>query len=182
MSDGPAPWWVWVLCVVALSGNVARAQGPLPTPAPGDVLPFRLLYGNPGEGPRGEVACFVWNEGGRLHVRVTADDIAHEIEGALHVSPAGVLKDVSLHAPGMRVRQPRPSLLEFDTRTGTRAEELSVVLAGDIEVLRVDLHIDGEPAPTALRIGEKQERPKGLPADLALTGARASWIERFGFN
>ena len=59
---------------------------------------------------------------------------------------------------------------------------LSVVLAGDVETLRVSLSLDGQSRPEALRIGERQERPKGLPADLALTGARASWIERFGFN
>ncbi len=148
----------------------------------GDVLPFRLLYGNPGEIPPDQTACYVWSEGGRLHIRITPDGDPREIEGELHVTPSGVLKDVSLEAPGLRIRQPAPSLLQFDMRTNDQPEELSVVLAGDVQTLRIDLRIDGERQPTALRIGERQERPKGLPADLALTGARASWIERFGFN
>lgn len=149
---------------------------------PGDVLPFRILYGNPGEMPSSQAACFIWNEGGRLHVRITSDGTPHEIEGSLEVSPDGVLKDVSFESRRLRVRQPVPSWLEFDVQTGASTEELSVVLAGDIETLRVRLRLDGESRPESLRIGERQERPKGLPADLALTGARASWIERFGFN
>ena len=104
------------------------------------------------------------------------------MQGELHVTPAGVLKDVSLEEAGLRIRQPTPSLLQFDLRTNGEPEELSVVLAGDVEILRVSVRLDGEARAEALRIGERQERPKGLPADLALTGARASWIERFGFN
>lgn len=151
-------------------------------PPAGDVLPFRLLYGNPGEIQENETACYVWSEGGRLHVRITSDGTPHEVQGELQVAPAGVLKDVSLEETGLRIRQPLPSLLQFDLRTNGEPEELSVVLAGDVELLRVNVQLDGEAHADALRIGERQERPKGLPADLALTGARASWIERFGFN
>lgn len=151
-------------------------------PPPGDVLPFRLLYGNPGVIPAGETACYVWSEGGRLHVRITSDATPREVEGELEVRPGGVLKDVSLEPGGVRVRQPLPSLLQFDFRTDGEPEEISVVLAGDVETLRVNLRLDGRTRPAAVRIGERQEQPKGLPADLALTGARASWIERFGFN
>lgn len=151
-------------------------------PPAGDVLPFRILYGNPGEIPANQAACYLWSEGGRLHLRITSDGKPHDVEGALEVTPGGVLKDVSFDSRGLRVRQPVPSLLEFDVRTDSRSEELSVVLAGDVETLRVSLSLDGQSHPEALRIGERQERPKGLPADLALTGARASWIERFGFN
>lgn len=173
---------------VALAGVMlalgTRAQpGVATTPVPaGDVLPFRLLYGNPGPATPNETACFVWSEGGRLHIRVTSDGAPHEIAGALEVTPGGVLKDVSIEAPGIRIQQRRPSLLRFDLRTDEPTEELSVVLAGDVETLRIDLRVDGREQPAALRIGERRERPKGLPADLALTGARASWIERFGFN
>lgn len=149
--------------------------------APGDVLPFRLLYGNPGPVPA-ETACYLWSEGGRLHIRITSGSEPREVEGELRVSPHGVLKDVSLEAGRVRIRQPLPSLLQFDLKTTGRVEELSVVLAGDVEILRVDLRLDGEVHPGALRIGERQERPKGLPADLTLTGSRAGWIERFGFN
>lgn len=172
-----------IALLAVVLGLLAWAEVPRADDVPaGDVLPFRILYGNPGEMPADEVACFVWNEGGRLHVRVTSDHSSQEIAGELRVEPDGVLKDVSLDASTMRIRQPVPSVLRFDTEAGGSSEELSVVLAGDIEILRVDFRVDGDAAPNALHIGERQEKPKGLPADLALTGARASWIERFGFN
>lgn len=163
-------------------GSQAQTAQPGTLPPAGDVLPFRLLYGNPGKMPGSETACYVWSEGGRLHVRITSDGTPHEVRGELRVTPAGVLKDVSLEESGLRIRQPVPSLLQFDVRTNGEPEELSVVLAGDVEILRVTVGVDGESHADALRIGERQEKPKGLPADLALTGARASWIERFGFN
>ncbi len=147
-----------------------------------DVLPFRILYGNPGTVPAGETACYLWNEGGRLHLRIVSDEAPHEVSGELRVAPDGLLKDVSVEPGRIRVRQPLPALLQFDLRTSEPVEELSVVLAGDVDILSVDLQLDGRRVPDALRIGERQERPVGLPADLALTGARSDWIERFGFN
>lgn len=163
-------------------GAQAPTRANVDGPPAGDVLPFRILYGNPGEISGGQAACYLWSEGGRLHLRITSDGTAHEVEGSLQVTPGGVLKDVSFDSSELRIRQPLPSLLQFDVRTEAKPEELSVVLAGDVEILRITLTLDGESHPSALRIGERQERPKGLPADLALTGARASWIERFGFN
>ena len=148
----------------------------------GDVLPYRLLYGKPGKTLPGQATCAVWNEGGRLHVRISGGGKALEIAGELRAKPAGILKDVAVTDPGIRIRQPVPWILRFDTRTGSREEEFSVVLAGETRTLRIDLNIDGKPSPEALRIGERAEHPRALPADLAFTGAQASWIERFGFE
>ncbi len=181
-ASGPIAVVLALALVMLALGSRAQTETETEATPAGDVLPFRLLYGNPGEIPARETACYLWSEGGRLHVRITSDGEPHEVEGELQVSPGGVLKDVSLEASGLRIRQPIPSLLQFDLRTGKTPDELSVVLAGNVEILRIDVRIDGDTHPGALRIGERQERPKGLPADLALTGARASWIERFGFN
>jgi len=171
------------LCALLLAGVPAtRTSTAADVTPPGDVLPFRLLYGNPGPLSSHDTAGYLWSEGGRLHLRITAGPARREVAGEFRAIPSGVLKDVLLEEGNVRIRQPIPSLLQFDLRTDGTAEEFSVALAGDIETLRVDLRIDGRPRPTALRIGRRQERPKGLPADLALTGARASWIERFGFN
>ncbi len=167
--------------MLALGTRAGHDDAGPSTPA-GDVLPFRLLYGSPAAVTPRETACYLWSEGGRLHIRITAGPTPNEVEGSLEVMPGGVLKDISMTASGIRIQQPRPSLLRFDLRADRHTEEFSVVLAGDVEALRVDLRIDGREQSNALRIGEREERPKGLPADLALTGARASWIERFGFN
>lgn len=163
-------------------GTQTPLRANVDAPPAGDVLPFRILYGNPGKIRTTRTTCYLWSEGGRLHLRITPDGTAHDVTGALEVRPEGVLKDVSFESSGFRIRQPLPSLLQFDVRTQAHAEELSVVLAGDVEILRIALTIDGKTPPEALRIGERQEQPKALPADLALTGYRASWIERFGFN
>lgn len=163
-------------------GTQTPIRANVDTPPAGDVLPFRILYGNPGKILTKDTTCYLWSEGGRLHLRITPDGTSHDVKGALEVRPAGVLKDVSFDSSGIRIRQPVPSLLQFDVTTEAKPEELSVVLAGDVEILRIELTLDGEAHPEALRIGERQEQPKALPADLALTGYRASWIERFGFN
>jgi len=148
----------------------------------GDVLPFRIVYGNPGAKPPEETACYVWSEGGRLHVGITSDGTPREVDGELRVTSGGVLKDVGLQSQTLRIRQPSPTVLQFDLRTTGGEQGFDVVLAGDVAAVTIDLRIDGSPKPEALRIGGQQERPRGLPAKLALTGARASWIERFGFE
>jgi hypothetical protein len=156
---------------------VASAAGEV-----GDVLPFRIVYGNPGVRETGETACYLWSEGGRLHVRITSDGTPREVDGEIRVTAGGVLKDVGLQSEVLRIRQPSPTLLQFDLRTGKGEQGFDVVLAGDIASVTIDVRIDGEARPNALRIGGERERPRGLPAKLALTGARASWIERFGFQ
>jgi hypothetical protein len=166
-----------VLAVLLLCAGLVWAGGEV-----GDVLPFRIVYGNPGATPSAETACYLWSEGGRLHVRITSDGTPREVDGELRVSAGGVLKDLGLRSEALRIRQPSPTLLQFDLRTSEAEQGFDVVLAGDVASVTIDLRIDGKSRPQALRIGGEQERPRGLPAKLALTGARASWIERFGFQ
>ena len=172
----------FVLCA---SGSETHGQNvPADDERPaGDILPYRLLYGKPEKIDPGEVACYFWNEGGRLHVRISGSEKPLEIFGQLRAKPSGILKDVDIvENANVRIRQPAPWILQFDARMDPQSEEFSVVVAGDTKTLRVDLTIDGEPSPLTVRIGERKERPRALPADLAFTGARASWIERFGFE
>jgi hypothetical protein len=149
--------------------------------APADVLPFRLLYGRPSFASNGGVTCFLWSEGGRLHLRLVPDGQPHRVRGELRTSKAGAFRDVTPSSEDLQIRQSKPSKLEFETRTGRKEEGLDVTLGGDFNQLTVDLLIDDAREPDAVRIGERRERPRGLPARLEVKGADPSWIERFGF-
>jgi hypothetical protein len=165
-----------LLCL-AMAGS-SSAQTPV-----GDVLPFRIVYGNPNFAESGkEITCYLWSEGGRLHLRITPDGKSHEVEGELRTSSGGILRDVAPLSENLRVRQPSPARLLFDVSVTDQVEGLDIVLGGDAAALTVDLRIDLDQKPHLLRIGEGQERPRGLPAELRISGAEASWIERFGFR
>ncbi|HEY8517777.1 MAG TPA: hypothetical protein VIS07_19890 [Candidatus Binatia bacterium] len=149
---------------------------------PADVLPFRLIYGRPAFAIDTGVACFLWSEGGRLHLRLLPDGGRHRVRGELRTSKTGSFRDVTPTSEDLLIRQPRPSKLEFETRTNGKEEGLDVTLGGDFNQLTIDLLIDDEREPEALRIGERRERPRGLPARLEVKGADPSWIKRFGFT
>jgi len=162
---------------------LATAATPLAADAapPADTLPYRVVHGRPTFTAEGAVTCYLWSEGGRLHVRVLPDGLPHRVRGELRTSRAGSFRDVTPSSEALVVKQSKPSKLEFETHTGATEEGLDVTLAGDFNQLTVDLSIDDVRVPEALRIGARRERPRGLPARLDVNGADPSWIERFGF-
>lgn len=165
---------VLILALGATSGALAAKVA--------DTLPFRLLYGRPTFTADGEVACYLWMEGGRLHVRITPNDRRHRVRGELRTSRGGSFRDVTPSSEDLPIRQPRPSKLEFETITGWKDEGLDITLGGDVSQVTIDLLVDGERRPDAVRIGPRNERPRGLPARLDQHGADPTWIERFGFR
>jgi hypothetical protein len=155
--------------------------GPAHAAAPADVLPFRIVYGRPLFSSEVGVACYLWSEGGRLHLRLISDATRHRVRGELRTSRSGAFRDVTPTSEDLFVKQSKPSKLEFETHTGGKEEGLDVTLAGDFNQLTIDLHVDDARQPDAVRIGAKRERPRGLPARLDVKGADPSWIQRFGF-
>lgn len=151
------------------------------TPPAGDTMPFRIVYGRPTFATEAGVACYLWSEGGRLHVRLVPTITRHRVRGELRTSRAGSFRDVTPSSEDLVVKQSKPSKLEFETRTGAKEEGLDVTLAGDFNQLTIDLTVDDERKPDAVRIGAKRERPRALPARLDVKGADPSWIPRFGF-
>jgi hypothetical protein len=147
----------------------------------GDTMPFRIVYGRPTFSNEAGVACYLWSEGGRLHVRLVPTLTRHRVRGELRTSRAGSFRDVTPSSEDLVVKQSKPSKLEFETRTGAKEEGLDVTLAGDFNQLTIDLTVDEERKPDAVRIGAKRERPRALPARLDVKGADPSWIPRFGF-
>ncbi|MEW6272404.1 MAG: hypothetical protein AB1689_24240 [Thermodesulfobacteriota bacterium] len=168
-----------LLAAVLLAAGAGRDALAAP---PADVLPFRLLYGRPSFTSNGTVACFLWSEGGRLHLRLVPDGQQHRVRGELRTSKAGSFRDVTPSSEDLQIRQSKPSKLEFETRSAGKEEGLDVTLGGDFNQLTIDLLVDDVREPGALRIGERRERPRGLPARLEVKGADPSWIERFGFD
>ena len=150
--------------------------------AAGDTMPFRIVHGRPAFTSEAGVACYLWSEGGRLHVRLVPTEKKHRVRGELRTSRAGSFRDVTPSSEDLVIKQPKPSRLEFETHTGANREEgLDVTLAGDFNQLTIDLSVDDQRQPDAVRIGAKRERPRGLPARLDVKGADPSWIQRFGF-
>lgn len=150
--------------------------------AAGDTMPFRIVHGRPTFSNEAGVACYLWSEGGRLHVRLVPTEKRHRVRGELRTSRAGSFRDVTPSSEDLVIKQPRPSRLEFETHTGASKEEgLDVTLAGDFNQLTIDLTVDEQRKPDAVRIGAKRERPRGLPARLDVKGADPTWIQRFGF-
>jgi hypothetical protein len=150
-----------------------------------DTLPFRVAYGRPAYDAEDPPACYLWMEGGRLHLRFTPDrtpDRApHRIEGELRTSDGGFFEDVAPLSERLRPRQPRPAKLMFDTRVANVEEGFDVTPSGDYRHVTIDLLIDGNRNPAALKVGERQTSPAGLPARLRLHGSDPGWLERFGF-
>lgn len=167
---------VLVLCAATLGRNIAAAS-----PAVGDTMPFRIVYGRPTFATEAAIACYLWSEGGRLHVRIAPSDLRHRVRGELRTSRAGSFRDVTPSSEDLVVKQAKPSKLEFETHTAGKEEGLDVTLAGDFNQLTLDLTIDDERKPDAVRIGAKRERPRALPVRLDVKGADPSWIQRFGF-
>lgn len=149
--------------------------------AAGDTMPFRVVHGRPAFTGEAGVGCYLWSEGGRLHVRLVATEKRHRVRGELRTSRAGSFRDVTPSSEDLVIKQPKPSRLEFETRTGAREEGFDVTLAGDFNQLTIDLTVDDQRQPEAVRIGARRERPRGLPARLDVKGADPSWIQRFGF-
>ncbi|HYC23035.1 MAG TPA: hypothetical protein VEI94_10035 [Candidatus Bathyarchaeia archaeon] len=145
-----------------------------------DTLPFRIAYGRPSYELHGATACFLWVEGGRLHLRITPDRLSHQIEGELRTSQRGAFEDVAPLSERLRPRQPRPTKIMFDTLLDTAEEGFDVTMSGDYAHLTIDLLIDGKREPALLRIGEHQESPAGLPARLRLHGSGVTWRDRLG--
>jgi hypothetical protein len=156
---------------------------PLPARGDGtrDTLPFRIAYGQPAFTSGDEVACYLWSQGGRLHLRISADTVPHKVEGELRTGGAGFFEDVAPLTENLRVRQPRPTKLLFDVRTERQEEGFDVTLAGNFHQVTVDLLIDGVRNAQAFRIGGQRTTPVALPARLDLRGGTSTWLERFGF-
>jgi hypothetical protein len=170
---------VAVLVAVAIGLLAARDAHAI---AAGDTMPFRIVHGRPVFAAEAGVTCYLWSEGGRLHVRLTATEKKHRVRGELRTSRAGSFRDVTPSSEDLVIKQPKPSRLEFETHTGANKEEgLDVTLAGDFNQLTIDLSVDDQRQPDAVRIGAKRERPRGLPARLDVKGADPTWIQRFGF-
>jgi len=148
---------------------------------PADTMPFRIVHGRPTFVAEGGVACYLWSEGGRLHLRLLPASTRHRVRGELRTSRAGSFRDVTPLSEDLLVKQSKPSKLEFETHTASKEEGFDVTLSGDFNQLTIDLSIDGVRQPDAVRIGVRRERPRGLPARLDVKGADPSWIQRFGF-
>lgn len=146
-----------------------------------DTLPFRIAFGRPHFTTGDETACYLWIQGGRLRVRITADKLPHRVAGELRTSQDGLFEDVMPLSENLRIRQPRPGRLLFDARPVHAEEGFDVTLGGDFGHVTVDLLVDGERRPRMLRIGERRRSPAALPARLELRIADSTWIERFGF-
>ncbi|MBY0279654.1 hypothetical protein K2Z84_30340 [Candidatus Binatia bacterium] len=164
-----------VLCAATLARSVVAAA-----PAVGDTMPFRILYGRPTFVTEAGIACYLWSEGGRLHVRLVPSDSRRRVRGELRTSRAGSFRDVTPTSEDLVVKQAKPSKLEFETHTAGKEEGLDVTLAGDFNQLTLDLTIDDARTPDAVRIGARRERPRALPVRLDVKGADPSWIQRFG--
>jgi hypothetical protein len=161
---------------------VMLAAGDVRAIAAGDTMPFRIVHGRPSFATEAGVACYLWSEGGRLHVRLVPTEKRHRVRGELRTSRAGSFRDVTPSSEDLVIKQPKPSRLEFETHTGASKEEgLDVILAGDFNQLTIDLSVDDQRQPDAVRIGARRERPRGLPARLDVKGADPTWIQRFGF-
>lgn len=154
---------------------------PAPGATAGDTMPFRIVHGRPTFSGEAAIACYLWSEGGRLHLRVVPSDTRHRVRGELRTSKAGAFRDVTPTSEDIVVRQSRPSRLEFETWSGGKEEGIDVILAGDFNQLTVDLTVDDQRRPDAIRIGARREIPRALPTRLEVKGADPSWIERFGF-
>lgn len=167
---------VLAACCAALAARAVQAA-----PAVGDTLPFRIVYGRPTFATEVGIACYLWSEGGRLHVRILPSDTRHRVRGELRTSRAGSFRDVTPSSEDLVVKQAKPSKLEFETHTGAKEEGIDVTLGGDFNQLTLDLSVDDQRRPDVVRIGAKKERPRGLPARLEVKGADPTWIQRFGF-
>jgi len=178
-----APTDVRAALATALVALLAGFLRPAPASAapPADTMPYRVVHGRPTFTPEGGVTCFLWSEGGRLHVRIVPDGSRHHLRGELRTSREGYFRDVTPSSEDLVVKQSKPSKLEFETRTGAKVESLDVTLAGDFNQVTLDLEIDDVSAPGAVRIGARAEVPRGLPVRLDVKGADSSWIQRFGF-
>jgi hypothetical protein len=147
-----------------------------------DRLPFGLLYGAPNiTVPAQEIYVRLWSEGGRIHLRFVPDNKIHEISGSLIATGKGVFKDTAPLSEELRIRQQRPSRIDFDGTSHTELNGLDVILAGDFQSLIVDIKVDGRQLPKRLRIGTDQDSPNKLPVEFGLGGADETWLDRFGF-
>lgn len=178
-STRPVGARVAFLLALGLAG-LAAARGALSEPVR-DTLPFRLAFGRPGITSGDDVACYLWIQGGRLRLRLTADGKAHRVAGELRTGGGGTIEDVTPLSENLLVHQPRPGKLAFEVRMANDEEGFDVTPGGAFSQLTVDLEIDGERRPAALRIGEQRRSPAALPARLDLRNADSSWLERFGF-
>lgn len=150
--------------------------------AQSDRLPFGLLYGAPEITiPADQIHVRLWSEGGRLHLRFVPDGRTHEISGYLVATGKGVFKDTAPLTEELRIRQQRPSRIDFDGTSDTTINGLDVILSGDFDSLIVDLRVDGRQMPHRLRIGSDQDSPNKLPVEFGLGGSDATWLDRFGF-
>jgi hypothetical protein len=167
---------VVMLVALALAAVRVRAADPA------DELPFRVLYGRPDFETDGDVVCFLWSEGGRLHVRVQSAKAHHTVRTALRTNRRGAFRDVTPSSEDVLIKQANPARLEFETQAGRRPNDgIDVTLTGDFDQLTVDFLVDDARRADAVRIGERRERPRGLPARLEVKGGDPSWIQRFGF-
>jgi hypothetical protein len=170
-----------LVALVAALGVVATLATPAPAAPPADTMPYRVVHGRPAFTPEGAITCFLWSEGGRLHLRVRPNGAAHRVRGELRTSRDGFFRDVTPLSEDLLVKQSKPSKIEFETHTAAKEEGLDVTLAGDFNQVTIDLTVDGVRAPDALRIGARSATPRGLPVRLDVKGADPSWIPRFGF-
>ena len=172
----------WRRALVALVvASLAVGSSPCLADPVRDTLPFRIIHGRPQFTSGTETAVYLWFQGGRLRLRITADEEPHRVEGELRTSNGGLFEDVTPISENLRIRQPRPGKLLFDVRTSHNEEGLDVTLGGDFSQVTVDLLVDAARRPSALHIGEKRRSPTALPARLELRNADSSWLERFGF-
>ncbi|MBM4242580.1 MAG: hypothetical protein FJ148_02040 [Deltaproteobacteria bacterium] len=169
------------LAAIVLIAGAALPPRDVHAVAPGDTMPFRIVHGRPSFTDEAAIACYLWSEGGRLHLRVVPNQTRHRVRGALRTSRDGAFRDVTPTSEDLVIKQPKPSKLEFETHTGAGEEGLDVTLAGDFNQLTIDLTVDDQRRPEAVRIGAKREQPRALPARLDVNGADPSWIQRFGF-
>src|SRR3569832_1084536 len=137
--------------LLLFSGAVLPPRTASATPQAGDTMSFRIVYGRPTFSNEAGVACYLWSEGGRLHVRLVATETRHRVRGELRTSRAGSIRDEPPTSEDLVDKQSKPSKLESETRTGAKEEGLDVTLAGDFNQLTIDLTVDDERKPDAVR-------------------------------
>lgn len=167
---------------IVLALAVLSSWGTARAAVPADTLPFSVVYGRPEFSHESEVSCYLWSEGGRLHVRLQSTAARHQVRGELRTNRGGSFHDVTPSSDDLLIKQKKPSRLEFETLAGRHPDEgLDVVLTGDFDQLTIDFFVDDARRADAVRIGARRERPRGLPARLDVKGGDPSWLRRFGF-
>jgi hypothetical protein len=143
-------------------------------------IPYRFAFGRPTLEVGARSKCYLWLEGGRLHLRLTGTERRPRIEGEIRTSLTGKFEDPTPLSEELRLRQPRPSKIMFYLEAGPREEGFDVALAGDYNHVTLDLFIDGQQAAEDVHVGGSLLKPEGLPVRIRIGRGARSFLDRLG--